>query len=257
MPVLAKAVLVGSGLAAARAPGLSGNEEAPPSTLGLWIGLGLLAAVLLLVWAGMAYHRRRQLRAASVLPDDPFAVEAMEACTSLFCELEPARRAAGARIDGPVSFAYVRAADPGEGIDRRAVVRVQGRLRGPGRQLAVSPGQRNGLLGVAAAILIAAFVGLALAPATRIKTSPPATLLVRDGVPLGGTRLLTYRKGGVIELTVCSDIAGEVHFHGYDVHRYVAPGRPARLLIRATIEGSYPVELEGHAQPLAQVTVQP
>src|SRR5437763_5265018 len=203
MPVLAKAVLVGSGLAAARAPGLSGNEEAPPSTLGLWVGLGLLAAVLLLVWAALAYHRRRRLRAASVLPDDPFAVEAMEACTSLFCQLEPGWRTAGARrVDGPVSFAYVRAADPGEGVDRRAVVRVQGRLRGPGRQLALSSGQRNGLLGLAAAILIAAFAGLALAPATRIKPSPPAAVVVHNGVPLGGTRLLTYRKGGLIDLTV-------------------------------------------------------
>ena len=56
MPVLAKAVLVGSGLAAARAPGLSGNEEAPPSTLGLWIGLGVAALFL----AGAVRLRRYQ-----------------------------------------------------------------------------------------------------------------------------------------------------------------------------------------------------
>ncbi|HUZ28459.1 MAG TPA: hypothetical protein VMU90_04405 [Solirubrobacteraceae bacterium] len=258
MPALAHVTVVAaSWLAAAQPGGLSSNEEAPPSTLGLWIGLGMLAAVVLVVGAGIRYHHRRQLRAASILPDDPFAVEAMRACVELFCELEPGRALRGEpRVDGPVGFAYLGAADPGETADGRAVVRVQGRLRPPSRQVSISRGQRNWLLGLAAAILIAAFVGLALAPATTVRSAGPTTISLRDGVALGGIRQLSYRTGALIDLTVRSDVAGEVHLHGYDIHRDVGPGHPAHFLVRATIEGSYPVELEGPSQTLAQLTVQ-
>ena len=136
-------------------------------------------------------------------------------------------------------------------------MRVEGRLRPASKQHAISSRQRGWLLGAAAAILVAAFVGIALAPATKIANARPATIVVRQGVPLGGTHLLTYKKGSLIDLTVSSDVADEVHFHGYDIHKDVAPGHPVHFLIRATIEGSYPVELEEHAETLAQVTVEP
>jgi hypothetical protein len=259
MPALAHfALLAAHWLATAEPGGLANNEEAPPSTLGLWIGIGMGAVLVLAVAAGIRYHRYRQRRAASVLPEDPFAVEAMQACTRLFCELEPKRAlTAQPRADGPVVFAYLGAVDPGQSADRRAVVRVQGRLRSPSRQVALSPHQRNWLLGLAAAILVGAFAGLALAPATNLRSAGPATIVLRDGVPLGGTRGLSYRQGALIVLTVRSDVAGEVHLHGYDLHRDVAPGHPAHFQLRATIQGSYPLELEGSSQTVAQVTVQP
>ena len=160
-------------------------------------------------------------------------------------------------VDGPVQFEYMGAANPGPGADRRAIVRVEGALRPPAAQVAISRTQRNWLIGLAAGILIAAFVGVALAPATKIRRAGPATIVIRDGVPLGGTHLLTYRKGALIDLTVRSDVADEVHFHGYDVHKDVAPGHPVHFRIPARIEGSYPVELEQRSETLAQVTVEP
>ena len=271
-------------LGAAKPPWWVNSEEAPPGTFGLWLGIGLLVVFLLAVTLGLRYQRRRRARALSVLPDDPFAVEAMEASVKLFCSLEPAWRGRDrsrlARlvspallggwerrlatppgeelaVDGPLAFEYMGAAGPSPGADRRAIVRVEGRLRPATKQLSISPTQRNWLLGLAGAILIAAFVGIALAPATKIRSAAPTTIVVRDGVPLGGTHLLTYRRGAVINLTVRSDVADEVHFHGYDIHRDVAPGQPVHFRIRATIEGSYPVELERHAETLAQVTVEP
>jgi hypothetical protein len=214
--------------------------------------------VLLLVGGGLRYHRRRQRRAASVLPDDPFAVEAMRACVELFSELEPSRALGGQpRVDGPVVFAYLGAADPGDTADRRAVVRVQGRLRAGSRETSLSSRQRNWLLGLAAAILIGAFVGLALAPATKLRTTGPTTIIVRGGVALGGTRLLSYRQGGLIDLTVRSDLVGEVFLQGYGLHLDLGPGHPAHFRLRASVQGSYPVELEGSGQTLAQVAVQP
>jgi hypothetical protein len=260
------------------------TEEQPPHTFALWLGIGLCVVAVVAVSLGLRYQRHRRLRASAVLPDDPFAVEAMEAGAGLFSRLDRAWRgrdrgvlealssrslmaeweprlasAPGGElvVDGPVTFEYMGAANPAPGSDRRAVVRVEGRLRPPSKQLAITSSQRNRLLGVAGVILIAAFVGIALAPATRIRSAGPRTIVFRDGVPLGGTHLLTYRRGAVINLTIRSDVPDEVHFHGYDIHRDVAPGHPVHFLIRATIEGSYPVELEQQAQTLAQITVEP
>jgi hypothetical protein len=284
--VLAKAVSLASMLltAAHNPPSWVNNDEAPPGAFGFWLGIGLLVAAVVLVTAGLRYQRYRRLRALSVLPDDPFAVEAMQACVSLFSRFAPAwkgrdraalnrlvsprlitrwgpqLRSSGSgelTVEGPVRFEYMGAADPGPGADRRAIVRVEGALRAPARQLSISSTQRKWLLGLAGVMLIAAFVGIALAPATKLRSAGPTTIVVRDGVPLGGTRLLIYRKGALINLTVLSDVAGEVHFHGYDIHRGVSAGHPIHFRIRATIEGSYPVELEQHAETLAQVTVEP
>jgi hypothetical protein len=260
------------------------NEEGPPHTFALWLGIGLCVVAVLAVSLGLRYHRHRQLRATAVLSDDPFAVEAMQAGANLLGRLDRAwrhrersaltelvspsllgswepRLAASPEgeltVDGPVTFEYMGAANPAPGADRRAILRIEGRLRPPSRQLAISTTQRNRLLGLAVVILIAAFVGIALAPATRIRSAGPTTIVVRDGVPLGGTHLLTYRQGALINLTIRSDVADEVHLHGYDIHRPVAPGHPVHFLIRATIQGAYPVELEQHAQTLAQITVEP
>ena len=107
-------------------------------------------------------------------------------------------------------------------------------------------------------ILVAAFVGIAVAPATKIRSARPTTIVVRDGVALGGTHLLSYRRGALIDLTVRSNVADEVYFQGYNIYRGTWPrGSPHRFRIRATTEGSYPIELEEHQETLAQVTVQP
>lgn len=259
-------------------------EEAPPHTFALYLGIALCVLMVILVAAAIRYHGRRRIRLTSVLPEDPFAVDAMRASVSLFCGLDPAwkdrNRSALRRlvapsvlagwgrqldtsatgelvVDGPLTFEYMGAANPSPGADRRALVRVEGRLRPASKQVSISGTQRKWLLGLAGAILIAAFAGIALAPATKIKSSPATTIVVRQGVPLGGTHLLTYRQGALINLTVRSDVADEVHFHGYDIHKDISPGHPVHFRIRATIQGSYPVELEQHAETLAQVTVEP
>lgn len=287
MPVIIAKAATSAWLLAAtpgKTPWWVNSEEAPPSTSGLWLGIGLVIVAIVLVSAGIRLHRRRQLRKISVLPDDPFAIEAMEAAVKTFTQLDLAwrhrdetalQRLASRRllsawrprlaaasagellVEGPLRFEYHGAAAPGPTADRRAVVRVEGRLNAPSKQVSISRGQRNWLLGLAGAILIAAFVGIALAPATKIKSSPPTTIVVSQGVPLGGTHLLTYRQGALINVTVRSDVADEVHFHGYDIHRDLSPGHPVHFTIRATIQGSYPIELERLGETLAQVTVYP
>ena len=68
---------------------------------------------------------------------------------------------------------------------------------------------------------------------------------------------MTYKKGDTIDLTIKSDTADEVHFHGYDVHKDVTKGGSVHFKLPATITGEFIVELEEHKQTLANVTVEP
>ena len=82
-------------------------------------------------------------------------------------------------------------------------------------------------------------------------------MVVRNAKPVGGIKELTYNKGDTIDLTVRSDTADEVHFHGYNFHKDVAKGGSVHFRFKATIEGKFIVELEEHGQTLAEVTVEP
>ncbi|HET6642213.1 MAG TPA: hypothetical protein VFG93_02975 [Gaiellaceae bacterium] len=96
-------------------------------------------------------------------------------------------------------------------------------------------------------------------PAEPTEPPPPATvrIVVRGGEPVGGVRNVTVSKGRQVVLVVNSDVADEVHLHGYNLKRDVAPGAPARLPFRATINGTVEVELEQRGLPLARITTQP
>jgi hypothetical protein len=89
------------------------------------------------------------------------------------------------------------------------------------------------------------------------KSSGPATVVVKNAKPVGGIQNVTFKKGGTVDLTVKSDTADEVHFHGYDVHKDVAKGGTVHFKFPAKIDGKFIVELENHKQTLANVTVEP
>jgi hypothetical protein len=89
---------------------------------------------------------------------------------------------------------------------------------------------------------------------------PPAArvqIVVEGGRPVGGVRSVTVAKNRRVVLVVTSDISEEVHLHGYNVARDVAPGEPARIPFRATIVGTVEVELEHSGVPLARITTKP
>jgi hypothetical protein len=119
--------------------------------------------------------------------------------------------------------------------------------------------QRLVLLGLAGAVLVIAAAVLIFTGGSSDSTasSGPATVVVRDGKPVGGVKDVTFKKGGTVDLTVKSDTADEVHFHGYDVHQDVAKGGSVHFRFPATIDGRFVVELEQHKQELANVTVTP
>ena len=89
------------------------------------------------------------------------------------------------------------------------------------------------------------------------KSSGPVTVTVKDAKPVGGVKDVTFKSGGTVDLTVKSDTADEVHFHGYDVHKDVPAGGSVHFKFPAKIDGKFIVELENHKVTLANVTVEP
>jgi hypothetical protein len=87
----------------------------------------------------------------------------------------------------------------------------------------------------------------------------PATprIAVVGGKPRGGVERLSYQSGDRIQFTVTSDVADEVHVHGYDVSKDVPAGGTVRFSFPARIEGVFEVELEGRGRQIAELRVSP
>ena len=122
----------------------------------------------------------------------------------------------------------------------------------------MSRNQRVVVLGLAVVVLVVAVVVIGTGGSSdSTKDAGPTTVVVKDAKPVGGVKDVTFKKGGTVDLTVQSDTADEVHFHGYDVHKDVAKGGSVHFSFPASIEGKFIVELENHKQTLANVTVAP
>jgi hypothetical protein len=92
---------------------------------------------------------------------------------------------------------------------------------------------------------------------TTTETEPTKTIAItyKDGKVVGGLVHETVDKDTKVTLVVRSDVADEVHLHGYDKHVDVTPGTPARLVFVASIPGRFVVELENRALQIADLEV--
>jgi len=90
----------------------------------------------------------------------------------------------------------------------------------------------------------------------KAKSSLP-TIVVRDGEPVGGVEELEYSAGDQIRFSVRSDVADEVHVHGYDISQEVPAGGSVAFSFPADIEGIFEVELEERVEQIAELTVNP
>ena len=82
-------------------------------------------------------------------------------------------------------------------------------------------------------------------------------IVIKDGKPEGGVQELQFDEGDDIRFVVDSDVADEVHFHGYDVAQDVEAGGTVEFDVPATITGVFEVELEHSLVPIAEITVNP
>jgi hypothetical protein len=83
------------------------------------------------------------------------------------------------------------------------------------------------------------------------------TIVVKNGEPVGGIAELSYEKGDRIHFKVESDVADEVHVHGYDLAKDVEAGGTVSFDFPATIEGVFEAELEGRKEQILELRVEP
>jgi hypothetical protein len=82
-------------------------------------------------------------------------------------------------------------------------------------------------------------------------------IVVRNGKPVGGVKEITVSKGDPIRFTVVSDVADEIHVHGYDFHKDVAKGGTVSFSFPAKIDGVFVVELEKRGEQILSLKVEP
>ncbi len=80
---------------------------------------------------------------------------------------------------------------------------------------------------------------------------------VTGGAPEGGIVRETVDRGDRVVLVVFSDVADEVHLHGYDISRDVSAGGTVRIQFTANVPGRFEVELEERGIQVADLTVEP
>lgn len=142
----------------------------------------------------------------------------------------------------------------------------------------------SSLLRPAAALLLVVLVGACGAPvseqaaptaATATTTAPGTTtadaatppspsadteaqhieLQFADGTVAGGVQRVPVALGSTVELSVTSDVADELHLHGYDESAAVPAGGTGTVTFVADIPGIFELELEELGEELAKLEV--
>jgi hypothetical protein len=105
--------------------------------------------------------------------------------------------------------------------------------------------------------VVAETTSTAAATTTTTSTAPAGTLVemvVANGEVTGGGRV-EVDLGEQVVLRVTSDVADEVHIHGYDLRAEVAAGGTIEIAFAAEVPGVFEVELEGLRLPLVDLEV--
>ena len=133
---------------------------------------------------------------------------------------------------------------------------------------------RLGVIAAAVAVAVAGFViassgedktGTKAAPikkapsdaVLKTKLAQPVTIVIRHGKPAGGVRTMTVAKGDRVRFRVRSDVADEVHVHGYDLKKDVPRGGKVDFDFPAKIDGRFEAELERRGEQILALTVEP
>lgn len=100
------------------------------------------------------------------------------------------------------------------------------------------------------------------APQETATATPTPTATPKPEVPLvdassGEVTNLRFDEGDTVRFRVRSDTADEVHVHGYDLMKDVAPGETVTFSFPATITGIFEIELENAGEQIAQLRVDP
>ena len=126
------------------------------------------------------------------------------------------------------------------------------------------------LTGLALALGLTACAGTA-APDTAADSSSAQTSSSSTASTPAGQRIEVQVSGGQVSgdtgrvpvaadehvtLVITSDVADEVHVHGYDLEAELSPGQPTELVFDATIPGVFEVELHDAGTQLLSLQVE-
>jgi hypothetical protein len=138
-------------------------------------------------------------------------------------------------------------------------------------------GRRFALLAAVVVIAVAGFIILKPDSGSKDQSSPPTTasttaggggsakpdkpaipnIVVKNAKPVGGVQQLKFAKGDTVQFKVTSDVADEVHVHGYNLMKDVAPGKPVTFKFKANIDGEFEAELENRKEQIIALEVTP
>jgi hypothetical protein len=93
------------------------------------------------------------------------------------------------------------------------------------------------------------------ASATKSGAEQRIEVTFARGKASGDTGRVRVAKGTSVEMVVTSDVADEVHLHGYDIEKELSPGTPVTLQFDATIAGVFEVELHKAGTVLLRLQV--
>ncbi len=110
---------------------------------------------------------------------------------------------------------------------------------------------------VVAIVLLVVLKGSGGSGGTSTANGKIPIIVVQNGKPVGGIRVLSYNKGDRIRFKVDSDVSDEIHVHGYDVMRDVKAGSSVSFDFPAALEGVFEAELENRKEQIAELRVNP
>lgn len=94
-------------------------------------------------------------------------------------------------------------------------------------------------------------------------TVPNTTTTIREadvtvtGGVVDGPDTFEYALGDQVDIVVLTDVADEIHVHGYDLMFDAEPGVPVEISFEADAQGIFEVELEGSELKLFEIQVTP
>jgi hypothetical protein len=97
-------------------------------------------------------------------------------------------------------------------------------------------------------------------PGSEATPEPTETPTPKPEPPLvepGSVTKLRFKEGDTVRFRVRSDVADEVHVHGYDLMKDIEPGQTITFSFPATITGIFEIELEDRGEQIAQLRVDP
>ena len=106
-------------------------------------------------------------------------------------------------------------------------------------------------------LLVAGTTAIAACGSSTKTTSGVTHIVVQNDQPVGGVAQIRVNKGDPVRFTVTSDVADEIHVHGYDFHEDVQKGGSASFDFPAKIDGVFVIELESRSEQIASLKVLP